>query len=171
MQRHIQSVLPSRPHNWPHPAALTSPLSALSAFRLYANKGSGWREGESETCFVIKCTQHLSRCCLLMFRVPTLERFYKFSLLWSMSIKDDCKKKKVKKIKQKFCRPNFTHRIHGWIQDASKWVRKKSYRRCDGEEELQREGWMQEIRTVCVHLEGSTEGGGSVFCERRPPKA
>lgn len=71
-------MLPSRAQNWPHPAALTSPLLELSAFRLYANKGSGWREGEAETCFVIKCAQHLSCCCLLMFRSNTSK------MLWTV---------------------------------------------------------------------------------------
>lgn len=62
-------MLPSRAQDWPHPAALTSPLLELSAFRLYANKGRGWRERKAEGCFVIKCMQHLSCCCFIMFQI------------------------------------------------------------------------------------------------------
>lgn len=69
MQRHMRSMLASRAEDWPHPAALTSPLLQLSAFRLYANKSRGWRERKAEACFVIKCMQYLSCCCYIMFGI------------------------------------------------------------------------------------------------------
>lgn len=93
MQRHIQSVLPSYPPNWPHPAALTSPLLLLSAFKLYANKGRGWRDGEPRTSFVTKCTQHLSRCSLLTSQrchPVNYSRFGKQDGMQWLTIKDNC---------------------------------------------------------------------------------
>lgn len=83
--------------------------------------GRGWREGEPETCFVIKCTQHLSCCCLLMFRVQhfngaTLWIMLVFAELYSMllSIKDNCKKVKgikyIPKENLSFCK--FYHQMN-----------------------------------------------------------
>lgn len=121
MQRHIQSVLPSRPQNWPHPAALTSPLSALSAFRLYANKARGWREEGPETGFVIKCTQHLSCCFLLMFRFQHFNSHMNEILLtkrysmYTLSIKADCKRLKTLNVVLEVLPPNScAHCISVW---------------------------------------------------------